>query len=62
MTVQKEEKQIPEWLRKKMMGTLSPEEYGQILDRKIENGEISPAEAEDEWQDYTHRDYGRREC
>ena len=54
MTVQKEEKQIPEWLRKKMAGTLSPEEYGQVLDRKVESGEITADEAEHEYQDFVN--------
>lgn len=49
------DKEIPEWLRKKMAGTLSPEEYGQVLDRKVEAGELTPEEAENEWQDYMHR-------
>lgn len=53
---------IPEWLLKKMReGTMSAEEYGQILDRKVESGELTPAEAEDEYQDYLHRDEVWRE-
>ena len=47
---------IPEWLRKKMLGTLTSEEYGQGLDRKVAAGEISVEEAEDEYQWFTHRD------
>lgn len=53
------EKEIPEWLRKKRMGTLSLEEYGQELDRKVAAGEMTPEEAEDEWQDYRNRGEGR---
>lgn len=53
--------EIPKWLLKKMNGTLTPDEYGKVLDQKIASGEITPEEAEMDWQDYTHRDQGRAE-
>lgn len=53
--------EIPDWLRRKMFGTLTPEEYGKVLEKKIADGQMTPEEAEMEWQDYTHRDEGRPE-
>ena len=37
--------EIPDWLRRKMFGTLTPEEYGKVLEKKIAAGEMTPEEA-----------------
>ena len=50
--------EIPEWLRKKMVPgrvrRMTKEELAAKLDEQVKNGEITPEEAEDEWQNFVN--------